>query len=219
MKTMILNGSPKGNVNNCGSFLLAKAFSKKMTTQCEIRSIAKENRESLLDAVKNMDNIIIIAPNYIHSIPAGTLDFLYALPRSQGNQTISFIIQSGYPESSESEIICRYLKRFGERLGYTVPGVIIKGECAGLAIMPERFKKLQDDFSEFGYLFEQTGQFNKNFVDKFAKPVRLSGFQTYMLNMLAPVSKSLGWDRFLKANNVFENRMDMPYLEKSGGAL
>ncbi len=120
MKTIILNGSPKGNVEKCGSYLLARAFVSRMKAQCEIRSIAKENRESLIDSVRNADNIIIIAPNYIHSIPAGTLDFIYTLPQSQKNQSIGFIIQSGYPESSESEIVCRYLKRFGERMGYIV---------------------------------------------------------------------------------------------------
>jgi hypothetical protein len=168
MKTIILNGSPKGNVENCGSFLLARAFVNKMSTPCEIRSIAKENRQTLLQSIHRADNIIIIAPNYIHSIPAGTLDFLYALPPSQENQNIGFIIQSGYPESSESEIICRYLERLAERLGYTVLGAVAKGVCAGLAIMPERFKRLMNDFSEFGVTFEQTGIFDKKLIDKFA---------------------------------------------------
>ncbi len=216
MKTIILNGSPKGNVENCGSYLLARAFVSRMKAQCEIRSIAKENRESLIDSVRNADNIIIIAPNYIHSIPAETLDFIYALPQSQGNQSIGFIIQSGYPESSESEIVCRYLKRFGERMGYIVFGAIAKGECAGLAIMPERYKKLLDDFSEFGVLFEQTGRFDKSYIRKFAKPIRLSDFQVRMLNALSPVSEVLGWNRILKANNAYEKRLDMPYLERKG---
>lgn len=214
MKNIILNGSPKGNAENCGSYLLARAFVNKMSAPYEIRSIVKENRESLIESVRNADNIIMIAPNYIHSIPSETLDFLYALPRSQGNQSIGFIIQSGYPESSESEIICRYLKRLGERLGYNVLGAIAKGECAGLAIMPKRFKRLQNDFSEFGYLFEHTGEFDKLFIDKFAKPIRLSKFQTRMLNALAPISNSLGWNRFLKANKAYERRFDMPYLER-----
>ena len=215
MKTIILNGSPKGNVENCGSYLLARAFVSRMTTPCEIRSIVKENRESLMDSVRHADNIIIIAPNYIHSIPAETLDFLYALPKSQGNQSIGYIIQSGYPESSESEIVCRYLKKFGERLGYNVLGAIAKGECAGLAIMPERYKKLMNDFSEFGIIYEQTGRFDKNYVDKFAKPIRLSKFQTCMLNALTPISKAFGWNRILKANKAYENRLDMPYIEKN----
>jgi hypothetical protein len=55
------------------------------------------------------------------------------------------MIQSGYPESSESERICRYLKKFGERLGYPILGAIAKSECAGLAIMPERYSKIPLD--------------------------------------------------------------------------
>ncbi len=113
-----------------------------------------------MEAICNADNVIVITPNYIHSIPAGTLDFLYALPPSKGNQAIGFIIQSGYPESSESEIICRYLERF-------------------------------------------------------AKPVYLTKFQTRMLNASVPISNYLGWNKILKANNCYEKRFDMPYLEKN----
>ncbi len=219
MKTIILNGSPKGNVENCGSYLLAKAFVSKMNTPCEIRSIFKENRESLMDSLCHFDNVIIIAPNYIHSVPAGTLDFLYALPRSHVKRSIGFIIQSGYPESSESEIVCRYLEKFGERLGYNVLGAIAKGECAGLAIMPQRYKKLLNDFSEFGVLFERTGRFDKTYIDGFSKPIRLSRFQVCVLNALAPVSKVFGWNRILKENNAYEKRLDMPYIEKAGGDI
>jgi multimeric flavodoxin WrbA len=214
MRTIVLNGSPKGNVENCGSFLLARAFVNKMSTPIEIRSIAKKNQEDLFESIQQADNIIIIAPNYIHSIPAGTLAFLYALPPARENQKIGFIVQSGYPESSESEIICRYLARLGERLGYTVLGAIAKGECAGLAIMPERFEKLFNSFTEFGVLFEQTGRFDKELVEKFKEPVYLSKFQIRVLNALAPVSNSFGWNKILKANNAYDKRFDMPYLEK-----
>ncbi|MDW7657134.1 MAG: hypothetical protein SCM11_08160, partial [Bacillota bacterium] len=135
---------------------------------------------------------------------------------SHGNQSIGFIIQSGYPESSESEIICRYLKKSVERLGYKFLGAIAKGECAGLAIMPERYKKLLNDFSEFGVSFEQTGRFDKYYIGKFAKPIRLSNFQVRMLNALSPVSEVFGWNRILKANNAYDKRLDMPYLERRG---
>jgi NAD(P)H-dependent FMN reductase len=65
--------------------------------------IAKENRESLIDSVRNADNIIIIAPNYIHSIPAGTLDFIYTCPNPE--KSIHRLYQPvRYPESSESEL-------------------------------------------------------------------------------------------------------------------
>ncbi len=89
-----------------------------------------------------------------------------------------------------------------------------KGACAGLAIMPEKYKKLMDDFSEFGVLFEQTGRFDESYIYKFAKPIRLSNFQVRMLNALSPVSEVLGWNRILKANNAYEQRLDMPYIER-----
>ncbi len=47
MKTLILNGSPKGNSEKSGSYFLAKAFVSQMEQPCEIRSIAAENLEEL----------------------------------------------------------------------------------------------------------------------------------------------------------------------------
>ncbi len=44
MKTILLNGSPKGNVQSSGSYFLAKAFASGMKEPCEIRSVYKEDR-------------------------------------------------------------------------------------------------------------------------------------------------------------------------------
>lgn len=93
MKTIIINGSPKGNGQNCGSYFLANAFVSGMNEPCEIRAIAQENGQELLEYVKQFDRIILITPNYIHSVPSGTLEFLYGLPKAAPRQAIGFIIQ------------------------------------------------------------------------------------------------------------------------------
>ncbi len=215
MKTIILNGSPKGNVNNSGSYFLAKAFVSKMENPCEIHSIAKENQQDLYNYIEQFDNIIIITPNYVHSVPGVVLDFLHKFPSATCNKSIGFIIQSGYPETSESEIICRYFKKTAERLGYHHLGTIAKGECAGIAIMPNMFKKLAEQFAELGKTFEQTNSFDKKYIDLFSQPYLLPKGIVVFLNLLNTIGiGKLGWIKMIKKNNAYQQRLDMPFLDQ-----
>lgn len=213
MKTIILNGSPKGNTENSGSYFLAKAFVSRMKVPSEIHAVAKENRRELLELIRQAANIIIITPNYIHSVPSGMLELLQALPKAQEKQSIGLIIQAGYPEAAESEIMCRFFHRLATRLGYDELGMVVKGECAGLAIMPEKFGKLKEQFAKFGELYEQTGRFDERRIKDFAKPATLSKAQMWLLNAMNPIGNSFGWHKIMKENNAFANRSDMPYLD------
>lgn len=213
MSTIILIGSPKGNMESSGSYFLAQAFNSKLKEPCEIRSIIKENRQELIERISQFDNIILITPNYIHSIPGTTLDFLYQLPPAKGKQALGFIIQAGYPESSESEIMCRFFKKLTERLGYSYLGSIAKGECAGIAIMPDKFGKMAEQFAAFGALFEQKNCFDKTYCEEFAKPYTLSKSQMFLMNLSSPIGNALGWHKIMKQNNAYQNRKDMPFLD------
>lgn len=213
MNTILLNGSPKGNAHNSASYLLAKAFTDGMQQACEIHSILKENRTELLTHLKQFDHIIIILPNYIHGVPGNTLDFLYALPAADAKQSLGFIIQCGFTEGSENELMSRFFDALAHRLRYEYMGTVMKGECAGLALMPNMFRKLIKQFSEFGALYEQTGGFDKQYCDKFASPYMLSRFQERMFNATNPIGNYIGWNKILKENNAFDKRLDCPYLD------
>lgn len=213
MKTILLNGSPKGNVQNSGSYILTKAFVSGMKAPCEIRSIYGEDRQKLLQYISQFEQVIFITPNYIHSIPARTLDFLYDLPKGSEGQSLGFIIQSGYPESKESEISSRFFKRLADRLQYGYLGTVVKGECAGLAIMPERFGKLEKKFAELGAWYEEHGHFDETYVRDFAKPYAISKPMALLLNMTNPIGNILGWHKIMKANDAYHSRRDMPYLD------
>lgn len=213
MKSILLNGSPKGNVQSSGSYILAKAFVSGMKEPCEIRSIYGENKQELIAHIGQFDQIILITPNYIHSVPSRTLDFLQTLPKAAEGQSLGFIIQSGYPESMESEIVSHFFKRLASRLQYGYLGTVIKGECAGLAIMPEKFGKLEKKFADLGTLYEEHGYFDQNLVRDFAKPYTISKSKACLLNMVSPIGNSLGWHKIMKANDAYDSRRDMPYLD------
>lgn len=59
--------------------------------------------------------------------------------------------------------MCRFFEKTAVRLGYDYLGTVVKGECGGLAIMPQMFKKLGKQFAQFGMLYEQTGYFDKSY--------------------------------------------------------
>lgn len=213
MKTILLNGSPKGNAGNSASYLLAKAFGEGMGQPREIHAIAKEDRQTLLSLLAQFDHIIVFLPNYIHAVPGDTLDFLYSLPVGDGSQSLGFVIQSGYPEGVESELASRLLANLTARLHYGYLGTVIKGECAGMAIMPERFTKLVKQFTEFGALYARTGRFDPQCCEKFASPYRISRMQTLLANAINPLGNYLGWGSILKKNNAYRQRRATPYLD------
>lgn len=110
-----------------------------------------------------LDRMIPLYLPYTMSAKGGTLEFLYALSKAAPGQSLSFIIQAGYPESSESEIVSRFFQAYASHLGYGYLGTVVKGECAGIALMPRMFKKLKKQFAKFGALYEQTGRFDEGF--------------------------------------------------------
>ncbi|MFZ2537594.1 MAG: NAD(P)H-dependent oxidoreductase [Oscillospiraceae bacterium] len=213
MSTIILNGSPKGNAQNSASYFLAQAFVSKMKNPCEIISIAKTNFNEILERIADYDNIIFFMPNYIHAMPGIVMKFFELFPSAQNdNKALGFIVQAGYPEGIEEEIVSRFLEQFTKRLGYKYLGTAAKGEAAGIAIFPDKFKKLAIKFSEFGLLYEQTGSFNKNYMEDFAKPYELSNFYRGLFNFADKIGLAkLGWNIMLKKHNAYQKRYDKPY--------
>ena len=214
MKTIILNGSPKGNVDKSASYFLAKAFVSEMKQPCEIRSIAREDADILIKHIEDFDNVIIFTPNYIHAIPGIVIKFLEKLPPAKdSHRSFGFIIQAGYPETAESEIISRYLANLMKQLNYKYLGTVAKGECAGIAIMPNMFKKLAKRFAAFGKDYEQTGTFSEKFIKEFAEPYELSKSMVKRLNFLDKIGVSkIGWHKMQKKYGGYENRLDRPFL-------
>lgn len=214
MRTIILNGSPKGNVNTSGSYFLAQAFVSKMEQPCEIRSIAKEDSKSLLQYIEQFEHVIIITPNYIHAVPGIVMKFLEMLPPAKNTQrSFGLIIQAGYPETAESEIVCRYFEQLMYRLNYNCLGTVAKGECAGIPIMPNMFKKLAKRFAAFGKDYEQTRGFSEEYIKEFAKPYTLSKSTICFLTFWDKVGISkIGWHKIQKDHGCYANRLDRPFL-------
>jgi hypothetical protein len=214
MSTIILNGSPKGNTEKSASYFLARAFVSKMENPCDILPLSKTDFNEILTRIKDFDNIIIILPNYVHAMPGIVKKFFEVLPAAaDNNKALGFIIQAGYTEGIEEEIISRYFEYFTKHLNYNYLGTVVKGEAAGIPMFPDKFKKLASEFSDFGRLYEQTDIFDSKYIKSFAKPYELSRFLAGLLTLVNKIGLGdLGWNIMLKKHNAYEKRFDRPYL-------
>ncbi|MCL0065312.1 NAD(P)H-dependent oxidoreductase [Dehalococcoidia bacterium] len=214
MKTIILNGSPKGNSKNSNSRIFADEFVKNMRNPCEIKCIAKDDPKKLAGYVAGFDTIIIILPLYIHAMPGIVMKFIEELePTTSEGKYIGFIVQGGFIESAQHKFVEHYFEDLAKQLNFNYLGTISKGEAAGIYMYPRMFKKVLKSLADLGIAYEETHDFDKEIVKRLGKPYELSKFQLKMLGLVNKIGLSnVGWHKMLKKNNAFDKRLDRPFL-------
>jgi menaquinone-dependent protoporphyrinogen IX oxidase len=213
MKTLILNGSPKGDSKKCNSLIFAQHFVKNMKNPCEIRSIASSDKGELAKYIKAFDTVIIIMPLYIHAMPGIVMEFFEAMEPAIEGKSLGFIIQAGFMETSQERFVVRYLESFTRKLNYNYIGTVCKGEAAAIYMMPKMFKKVLKMVSDLGASYEETGGFDKELISKLGKPYEI---KQPLLGILRVVTRSgindIFWHREMKKHNAYKKRRDRPYL-------
>jgi hypothetical protein len=204
MKTIILNGSPKGNSVNSNSRIFAEEFVRNMKNPCEIRCIAKADHEELAQYIQGFDAIIIILPLYIHAMPGIVMKFIEGLkPAATEGKYLGFIIQAGFIETAQERFVERYFADLARQLNYNYLGTVSKGEAAGIYMFPKMFKKVFKLLNDLGAAYEETNSFDKEIVKKLGKPYELSRFQLSILSVVEKVGlDNLGWHKFLRQNGA-----------------
>lgn len=212
MKTLIINGSPKGEKGN--SHIFAQHFSQGIGHSCEIKCIVKEDYSLLAKAAENYDSIIFIMPLYVHAMP-GIVMKLFEQLKSQANQSRSmgFIIQSGFTEPAQSKYAKRYFELLCRRLNYRYLGTVIKGGAAGTYLMPERMnKKLFTSLDEVGKHYGKTGEFSQRIIGVFEKNYHLSkGRARFHQFLFKTGAGNIFWNNMLKQHNAYEERFARPF--------
>jgi hypothetical protein len=217
MKTIILNGSPKGNSPKSASYFLAKAFVRQMKEPLDIIPLAGMDFQQVSSRVSEADCILFFFPNYVHAMPGIMKKYMEQMPQAgREGKTLGFVVQAGYMETVEEEILIRYLEIFSRQKGYRYLGTVAKGEAAGIGIFPEKFGKLADRFAAFGAAFEAEQSFAEEYVREFGSPYELKWYHAAIINILNITGiGNLGWNIFLKRNKAYDHRYDRPYLGDS----
>ncbi len=210
-KLVIYNGSPRRSGSN--SALVLKKAVEALGDRIEIRDLKEGERwEEWAEAFKSEKHVMFFMPLYVHAMPSHVMAFIEKLQPSEGS--ISFFVQSGFPESSQSHYLEAYFEQLALRLGRKYLGTAIKGGLEGLQT---RQAKDQDKIIEalvkaiMSLVYE--GKFDPTNISQLAGPVELGMVVKILLKLLVKtgLTNSL-WDKQLKENNAYEKRFDCPYL-------
>lgn len=210
-KLVIYNGSPRRNGSNTETIL--KEVSQALCNRVEIRDLKQRDKwETWAEAFENEKNIMLFLPLYVHAMPSNVMEFIEKLKPSEG--TISFFIQSGFPESSQSHYLEAYFELLALRLGRKYVGTAIKGGVEGLQQRPvDAQQKMIEPMVKTIVDLVHEGTLNPIHIQQLALPVCLSRGIIIIFKILSKIGLiNLFWDRQLKENNAYDKRFDQPYL-------
>lgn len=134
-KLVIYNGSPRRKGSN--STLILEKVVEALGDKVEVRDLKKSDKwEAWAEAFTADEHVMFFTPLYVHAMPSHVKAFMEKLPASKGS--ISFFVQSGFPESSQSHYLEAYFEQLALRLGRTYLGTAIKGQVEGLQMRPAK---------------------------------------------------------------------------------
>lgn len=210
-KLVIYNGSPRRSGSN--SALILKKAVEALGDRIEIRDLKESDKwEEWAEAFKGEKHVMLFMPLYVHAMPSHVMAFIEKLQPSEGS--ISFFVQSGFPESSQSHYLEAYFEQLALRLGRTYLGTAIKGGIEGLQIRPVKAQeKIIEPLVKAIVNLVYEGNFTPTNISQLAKPIRLGMVMRILFNLLAKTGlTNFFWNKQLKENNAFEKRFDCPYL-------
>lgn len=240
MRLTVFNGSPRGGNSNTKVLLdhFLEGFVATHGNTYELAYLIHEKEgKKFFNLFQAAEEVLLAFPLYTNAMPAIVKTFIESLEPLCGRAglpAIGFIVQSGFPESTHSRYIKRYLEKLARRLGYRYKGTVIKGGVEAIRTDPLLDKSLHKwiskigkamDFAGLGHLLDKeklckrfymlgkiygkTGEFDKEAVKKLARPERLTGFSFLLYRVIA---QNLYWNLMLKKNSVFEKRDNRPFI-------
>jgi multimeric flavodoxin WrbA len=207
---IIYNGSPRRSGSNTAMIL--EHVKSRLNDTVEIRDLKDKYRwHEWINSFKNEEHVIFVMPLYVHAMPSHVMAFIEKLEASKGS--IAFIIQSGFPESSQSYFLEAYFEELSKILNRKYLGTAIKGGVEGLQIRPiKQQNKMIEPFVSLIEGLVLNGKMDSVLIDKLAKPIYLSKARQLLFNLLKKTGLvNIFWDQQLKKNNSFERRFAKPY--------
>jgi multimeric flavodoxin WrbA len=209
-KLILYNGSPRLSGSNTA--LILEAISNAFGSAIEIRDLKQKKMWSQWASDFSSDNaVIFVMPLYVHAMPSHVMAFIEMLQPSKGS--LGFIVQQGFPESSQSYFLEAYFENLTQRIQRDYMGTAIKGAVEGFKLQPEKEQaKILAHFVELvGSVFEN-GRMSTQSLAKLAGKDYMSKGMLFLFKLMAPTGLiQFYWDRQLKQNNAFYQRFDKPY--------
>lgn len=209
-KLVIYNGSPRKSGSN--SALILKKVVEALGDKVEIRDLKEKKKwEDWAEAFKSENHVMFFMPLYVHAMPSHVMAFIEKLEASQGS--MSFFVQSGFPESSQSHYLEAYFERLTLRLGRNYIGTAIRGGVEGLQLRPIKAQdKMIEPMSESIVKLVDEGKFNPTMIHQLAAPVYFGKGTIILIKLLSRLGLiNFFWNQQLKGNDAYEKRFDRPF--------
>ena len=210
-KLVIYNGSPRRSGSN--SAIILKKVTETLNHRVDIRDLKQRDQwESWTDSFPKEEHVMFFLPLYVHAMPSNVMRFIEKLKPSQGS--ISFFVQSGFPESSQSHYLEAYFEQLAVRLGRKYMGTAIKGGVEGLQLRPPiAQEKMMEPMVTTIVNLVKDGTFNPANIQQLAIPIHFNKRTIVLFRIFSKIGLvNFFWDRQLKENNAYEKRFDHPYV-------
>ena len=210
-KLVIYNGSPR-RIDSNSSIILNKVM-ETLGSRVEVRDLKQANQwDKWAESFSHDQHVMFFMPLYVHAMPSHVMAFIEKLKPSMGS--ISFFVQSGFPESSQSYYVEAYFNLLASRLKRTYLGTAIKGGMEGLRMSPKDVQEnmIKPLVASIEHLISE-GEFNQTDLDKMAIPIRFGKAMGMIFQLLVKIGvvNSLLWDKQLKVNNAYKIRYNRPF--------
>ena len=209
-KLILYNGSPRLKASNTS--LILKAIADAYGSNIVVRDLKQKAMWAHWAAdFPSESAVLFVLPLYVHAMPSHVMAFMELLKPSKGS--LGFIVQQGFPESSQSYFLEAYFESLTKRLQRDYLGTAIKGGVEGFQLQPakEQEKMLEPFVELIGSVFEK-GHISAPILAKLADKGYLSKGMLLMFRLLAPTGLIYTyWDRQLKQNKAFDKSFDRPY--------
>lgn len=150
-------------------------------------------------------------------MPADVKEFIELLEPFCGmcsDKKIGFIVQYGFPEDIHARPLEEYLKKLTGTLKGEYLGTIIKGGCDNLAVSSEfKSKEILDGIYEIGEVFGETGKFDKELLERYAKAKIQNSLTKKSANDVIKFVNQSYWGAQLKKNGVYDQSYARPYVK------
>ncbi len=207
---IIYNGSPRPSGSNTA--LILQAIADAYGANVVVRDLKQKKLWAQWAADFPAERAVLFAlPLYVHAMPSHVMAFLELLQPSPGS--LGFIVQQGFPESSQSYFLEAYFERLTQRLQRDYMGTAIKGGIEGLQLYPAKKQAaILAPFVELVGSVLESGQMSAPILAQLADKATLPKWMLFLFRLLAPTGlTNFYWDRQLKQNNAFKQRFDRPY--------
>ena len=217
MKTIFINGSPHGRQGNSEIFIRQLMIG--MNVVSDVLYVNTHQYDELADQAALADRLIFVMPLYVHAMPGIVMKLFEVMKPAKKGAQILFVVQAArgvaddHVEAAQSAYCVKALKHQAARLGYECLGVVVRGNSAGVSLMPEKAnRKLFEDLQALGQRLAETGELDEMIAARLGDPYRLSRQKLCQLQLLSRLGLGdLYWQYMLRKNHAYKKRFERPF--------